>query len=85
MPPTTTPIATAAIAGRPTAGINGTSRTMDAMLPTLKSAGESAGMKNRFSAFSMPMNAAATATSVRKGSMMRASWTVSSSLPGTAS
>ena len=39
--------------------------------------------ENRSSEFSIPMNAAATATSVRNGSMMRVSRTVSSSFPGT--
>ena len=54
------------------------------MMPTLYMAGESAGTKNRFNEFSMPIIVAATATSVRKGRRMRVSSTVSSSLPGTA-
>ena len=53
------------------------------IVATLNIAGESAGMKKWPSAFSIPMNTAATATSVRKGAMMRARYTVSSSLPGT--
>ena len=47
-------------------------------------AGARAGMKNRRSAFSMPMNATATATSVRNGNMICVSVVVSSILPGTA-
>ena len=54
------------------------------IVPTLNIAGDSAGMKNRCSEFSMPMRAAATATSVRNGNITRVSETVSSSLPGTA-
>ncbi len=54
------------------------------MSSTLNIAGEKAGMKNRRRAFSMPMNAAASATSVRNGSVMRVRVAVSSSLPGTA-
>ena len=46
-------------------------------------AGDSAGMKNLSRAFSMPMTAAATATSVRNGNMIRVRVTVSSNLPGT--
>ena len=52
--------------------------------PTLKSAGDSAGTKKWPSELSIPMNATASATSTRKGNMMRVSSTVSSSLPGTA-
>ena len=47
-------------------------------------AGESAGMKNRCSEFSIPIIATATATVVRNGSMIRVSSVVSSSFPGTA-
>ena len=78
-----TPIAIAVIGGRPTRGISGTSSIAHRMLATLNIAGDSAGTKNRFSEFSIPMNAAATATSVRNGSMTRVSRTVNSSLPGT--
>ena len=53
------------------------------IVATLNIAGDSAGMKNRCSEFSMPMNAAASATNVRNGSMIRVRNTVSSSLPGT--
>ncbi len=54
------------------------------MVATLNIAGDSAGMKNRWSEFSMPITAAAIATNVRNGSMIRVSRTVSSSFPGTA-
>ena len=46
-------------------------------------AGDNAGVKNRCNEFSMPINAAAIATRLRKGSMMRVSVVASSSLPGT--
>ena len=52
---------------------------------TLNIAGDTAGMKKWCSALAIPMNAAASATNVRNGSMMRVSVTVSSSLPGTSS
>ena len=54
------------------------------IVATLNIAGDSAGTKKWPSAFSMPMNTAASATSVRNGSMIRAISTVSSNLPGTA-
>ncbi len=47
-------------------------------------AGESAGRKNRCSAFNIPITATATATVVRNGIMIRVSWVVSSSLPSIA-
>ena len=50
----------------------------------LNIAGEKAGMKNRWSEFSIPMKPTATAISVRNGNITRASDTASSSLPGTA-
>ena len=53
------------------------------MKTTLYIAGANAGMKNRCRAFSMPMNAAATAISSRNGMLIRVSAIVSSSLPGT--
>ena len=77
------PIAMPAIAGSPTNGISGTRRNAQAIVATLYIAGESAGMKNRCSEFSIPMQAAATATKVRNGSMIRVRNTVSSILPGT--
>ncbi len=57
--------------------------TVVVMLATLNRAGASAGRKYRSSEFSMPMQAAANATSVRNGSITRVSSTVSSNLPGT--
>ena len=75
-------MAIAVIGGRPTCGISGTSRIALRMLATLNIAGDSAGTKNRLSEFSMPMNAAAIAISVRKGSMILVSRIVSCSLPG---
>ena len=53
------------------------------IVPTLNIAGDSAGTKNFRKEFSIPMQAAASATSVRNGSITRASETASSSLPGT--
>ena len=52
------------------------------IVATLNIAGDSAGMKNRRSEFSMPIIATATATVARNGSMMRVNWVVSSSFPG---
>ena len=46
-------------------------------------AGDKEGMKNRWSEFSIPIIAAAAATSDRKGSITCVSSVVSSSLPGT--
>ena len=83
MPPMITPIAIAMIRGSPTAGMTGTRRTAQAIVATLNIAGDSAGTKNLCSEFNIPMNAAAIATQVRNGSMMRVRKTVSSSLPGT--
>ena len=57
--------------------------TVVVMLATLNKAGANAGRKYRSSEFSMPMHAAASATSARKGSITRVSATVSSNLPGT--
>src|SRR5687768_2423399 len=73
-----------AIGGKPSAGINGTSSSAHVIVATLYMAGDSAGMKNRCSEFSIPMHAAATATNVRKGSISLVRKTVSSSFPGTA-
>ena len=67
----------------PSEGANGTSATAMTIVATLNIAGDSAGMKKCPNAFSMPMNTAATATSVRNGAMTRARYTVNSSLPGT--
>ena len=72
-----------AIGGRPIDGISGTSRNAHRIVATLNIAGESAGRKNRWSAFNIPITATATATVVRNGIMIRVSWVVSSSLPGT--
>ena len=60
----------------------GTKTTVHRMKTTLNSAGDEAGMKNRRSALSMPMNAAATATSSRNGMLTRVSAIVSASLAG---
>ncbi len=49
----------------------------------LNIAGDSAGMKKRPSAFSIPIMTTPSAIIVRKGSMMRVSIVVSSSFPGT--
>ncbi len=65
-------------------GITGTSVNAEMIVATLNIAGDSAGMKKRRSAFSMPIIATLTATVARNGSMMRVSRTVSASLPGTA-
>ena len=78
-----TPMAIAVMGARPSRGMTGTSRIAHRMLATLNIAGDSAGTKKRSSELSMPISAAATATSVRKGSMIRVSRIVSSSLPGT--
>ena len=83
MPPSTTPNAIAMIGSTPARGISGTSTTAHRMTLTLNIAGDSAGMKNRRSELSIPMQAAATATRVKKGSITRVKSTVSSSLPGT--
>ena len=50
---------------------------------TLNIAGDSAGTKNTLRELSIPMQAAASATSSRNGATMRVSTTVSSNLPGT--
>ena len=71
------------IGSRPKRGIAGTSKSALPITPTLNMAGESAGVKNRLSELSMPITAAASATRVRNGSMIRVRVTVSSSLPGT--
>ena len=71
------------MAGRPMPGISGTRTSAQVMVATLYIAGDSAGMKKRCSEFSIPMQAAASATSVRNGSISRVRKTVSSSLPGT--
>ena len=75
-------MAMAAIAGRPSPGISGTSTTAHTIVTTLNIAGESAGTKKWCSEFSIPMNTAASATNVRNGSITRVSCTVRSSLPG---
>ena len=62
----------------------GISTAIVASVPMLNIAGENAGTKNRRSEFSIPMKPTATAISVRKGNITRASETASSSLPGTA-
>ena len=84
MPPRTVPIAIPTIGSRPTLGISGLSATAARIVATLNIAGESDGTKNRRSEFSMPIIAAATASVVRNGSMIRVRSVVSSSLPGTA-
>ena len=71
------------IGARPNRGISGTSAKALKIVATLNIAGDSAGTKNRRSEFSIPIIAAATASMVRNGSMIRVSWVVSSSLPGT--
>ena len=50
--------------------MSGTSANAQKIVATLNIAGESAGMKNRRSEFSMPITATATATVVRNGSMI---------------
>ena len=77
------PIAIAMICGKPRASITGTSVTAHRIVATLNMAGDSDGMKNRRSEFSIPIIATATATVVRNGAMTRVSSVVSSSLPGT--
>ena len=64
--------ATITMGRMPSEGANGMSATAITIVATLNIAGESAGMKKWPSAFSIPMNTAATATSVRNGAMMRA-------------
>ena len=63
----------------------GTRMTVHRMKTTLKSAGDEAGIMNRRSEFSMPMQAAATATSSRNGMLMRVSEIVSDVLPACSS
>ncbi len=76
-------IATIVIGCTPSFGAKGISVT-DMMMPaTLNIAGDSAGTKKCPREFSIPMNTAATATSVRNGVTMRARKIVSSSFPGT--
>ena len=82
-PPSSVPIAIAMIGGKPRASITGTSATAHRIVATLNIAGDSDGMKNRCSEFSIPIIATATATVVRNGSITRVSSVVSSSLPGT--
>ena len=77
-------MAGAMMIGHPSIGITGARPRVQAIEPTLNIAGEIAGMKNRCSEFSMPISAAATATSMRNGNITRVSVVVSSSLPGTA-
>ena len=83
-PPRTKPNAMAMIGSNPARGMSGTNTQALAITQTLSIAGETAGVKNRWSELSIPMHAAAMATRVRKGSMTRVSWTVSSNFPGTA-
>ena len=61
------------------------STTAHAIVTTLKSAGDSAGMPKRPSALSMPIATAANETSGRKGIITRVSRTVSSAFPGASS
>ena len=71
-----------AIGGQPSRGISGTSVNAERMVAMLNIAGDSAGMKKRPSALSIPIITTPSAIIVRKGSMMRVSSVVSSSLPG---
>jgi len=82
-PPISTPIAIARIGGWPVARQSGIRPTPNATMPTFMSAGAIAGTANRPRAFSMPIAAAASATSGSIGSITRVSSTVSSILPGT--
>ena len=70
------------IGWRPNAGITGAMASALKIDATLNIAGDSDGMKNRRIEFSIPIMAAATASIVRKGSMMRVRSVVSASLPG---
>ena len=60
----------------------GTNTMVQMMKTTLYIAGDVAGMKKRRTAFSMPMNAAATATSIRNGMLTRAISVVSAIFSG---
>ncbi len=82
-PPSSTPIAMARIAGWPSAVQAGISATPNTIMPRLSMVGASAGTANRPRALSIPIAAAASATTGRNGSMTRVSRTVSSILPGT--
>ena len=78
------PIAIPRIGGSPRRGITGTSTKRTAIVATLNIAGDSAGMKNRRSEFSIPIIATDAATVVRNGSITLVSVVVNSSLPGVA-
>ncbi len=72
-----------AIGGQPSRGINGTRVNAERIVAMLNITGESAGMKKRPTALSIPIMTTPRAIIVRKGSMMRVSSVVSSSFPGT--
>jgi hypothetical protein len=76
-------IATITMGPIPIDGARGTPTITMTIVAMLNMAGDSAGTKKWPSAFNIPMNTAAIATNVRNGAIMRASRTVSSSLPGT--
>ena len=57
----------------PSAGAIGTRSNPQRIVATLNIAGDSAGMKKRCSALSIPMSTAATVTIVKNGNMMRVS------------
>ena len=76
-------MAMAVIAGSPKRSMIGITANAHTIVATLNIAGESAGMKNRRSEFSIPIMATAAATVVRNGSMILVNVVVSSSLPGT--
>ena len=82
-PPKMTPSAIAMIGSNPAFGISGTSTAALRIRLTLYIAGDRAGIKKWPKEFSIPIQATATATKVRNGSMTRVNWMVSSSLPGT--
>ncbi len=82
-PPISVATATTTIGATPRAGASGTNTTTMPIVARLNIAGDSAGTKKWPSAFSIPINTAASATRVRNGTMIRASRMVSSSLPGT--
>ena len=77
-------MAIAMIGGHPMASMTGTSVTAQRIVATLNIAGDSEGMKNRCSEFSIPIIADRDRHVVRKGSITCVSSVVSSSLPGTA-
>ena len=83
-PPSSVPMARPTIWCQPRAGMNGTITNALAMQATLNAAGASAGRKNERSEFSIPMQATATAISMRNGNITCVRVVVSSSLPGVA-